>query len=406
MMGKYNLASNVFDTAIERLSSVYADGHRLIVSVSGGKDSSILVQLARIAAEQTDRLLQEVIHRDEEIMYPGTIEHLLWIADQEWTDFHWVYAHQPVVNAYDRENPYWWPFDPELPESSWLRSPPDFAYLIDDKALRDVCTPLRFPPAPGKRTYNVVALRAAESPMRRLGINSSGGYLGNPNRNGSFPLRPMYDWSTEDVWLAFKETGWPYNPAYDQMFRYGLNISALRIAPPTISLSGVDLLQLASKVWPSWFERVCERLPSVRQGVRFGKDWMFPYRRHDELWQDTFYRTCVEEAPEWIANRSAIVADESVRLHAMHADTPFPDTRQCGKCGTNHSSWQMLARVMYTGDPWLSKLGVDYWERYIDCIEPEHFRPGSGVWFDPGKFKQVIKEANASEYRSEAERSF
>ena len=66
------LATNVFEEAIDRMVKVYEEGHRVVVSFSGGKDSGTCVEICVIAATLTGRLPVEVVMRDEEIMFPGT----------------------------------------------------------------------------------------------------------------------------------------------------------------------------------------------------------------------------------------------------------------------------------------------------------------------------------------------
>ena len=64
--------ASVFDAAIDRMLVLYEEGHRVIVSFSGGKDSGICLEICRIAATIANRLPVEVAMRDEEIMLPGT----------------------------------------------------------------------------------------------------------------------------------------------------------------------------------------------------------------------------------------------------------------------------------------------------------------------------------------------
>ena len=83
---------DVFDEAVDRMTSLYSEGHRVVVSFSGGKDSTICLELARIAAAATGRRPVEVVMRDEEIMLPGTFEYCERVAEMPDVDFNWVYA--------------------------------------------------------------------------------------------------------------------------------------------------------------------------------------------------------------------------------------------------------------------------------------------------------------------------
>ena len=99
---------NVFDAAIIRMEDLYREGHRIVVSFSGGKDSGVCLEICRIAATRAKRLPVEVVMRDEEIMPPGTFEYCQRIYDDPDFDMNWIIAGQPIINAFNRENPYWW----------------------------------------------------------------------------------------------------------------------------------------------------------------------------------------------------------------------------------------------------------------------------------------------------------
>ena len=123
MAGRLKLGSNVFDMAVKRMLEQYEGGHRIVVSLSGGKDSGVCLEICIIAATLTGRLPVEACYRDEEIAYPGTIEYLLRQAERPEVDLTWVVAGQPIPNAFDRESPYWWVFDPLVSPDDWVRKP-------------------------------------------------------------------------------------------------------------------------------------------------------------------------------------------------------------------------------------------------------------------------------------------
>jgi len=380
------LEMSVFDKAIERMVAVYEAGHRVMVSFSAGKDSGICLEICRIAAKMADRLPVEVVMRDEEIMYPGTFEYAERIAAEPDIDFNWVYACQPIVNAYDRHKPYFWVFDPDLGPDQWVRQPPDFAYRIEHLNIQQITIPARFPPPPGKELYNVMGLRAQESAVRLMGLFQSGGYVTKPNEFGVRGCRPIYDWKDGDVWKAIRDNKWDYNSAYDVMSRLGVRKTMLRIAPPTMNAAGCKSLALAASAWPGWFEKVTHRLDGVRLAVNYGKRAIEPLRRRGETWEACYDRTCLRNAPEWIRPRAQAVKDIVLKRHNGHSPHALPEVAPCMTCMGNMGSWKRLAMAMYHGDPFClkatfrrkgdkakGKLPLDY-------IEPEFFKPGSGTW--------------------------
>jgi predicted phosphoadenosine phosphosulfate sulfurtransferase len=375
-MPQRQLEYNVFDGAVSRMCELYSEGHRVVVSVSGGKDSGVSLEVCVLAARMTGRLPVEVVTRDEEIMFPGTFEYLERMAAREEIDFHWLVAGQPIVNLFNRRNPYFWAFDDRLSPEQWVRTPPPFAERIPEQYIQGIVTSARFPPAAGKELYTVVGLRVQESINRQRGIYSSGGYrTGNANKWGSKYARPCYDWTDADVWKAIHDNSWDYNTAYDTMHRMGIPRKDLRISPPTLAIASVPALQMAARAWPQWFNRVATRLEGVRTVAMFGKRAVQPSRRYGETWEECFWRTCVNEAPDWIAERARAFAEHMLAGHTKHAsaDYPFPQTKKCTRCG-GHGYWKALAHQLYMGDPFSMKATS------LPCIEPEFFREGAGTW--------------------------
>jgi predicted phosphoadenosine phosphosulfate sulfurtransferase len=370
------LATNVFEEAIDRMVKVYEEGHRVVVSFSGGKDSGTCVEICVIAATLTGRLPVEVVMRDEEIMFPGTFEYAERMYHRPDIDFRWIYANQPVVNVFNRRTPFFWVFDPQLPPESWVRQPPPFAikhpyYNIETLISKEV-----YPPAPGKDLVAVLGLRVQESPRRKMGLMSSGGYLTKRNHNFRF-ARPIYDWGFGDVWKAHKDNNWDYNSAYDVMHRHGVNRNSLRISPPTMSAAAINELQVAAAAFPKWADKVDIRCPGVRSAINYGKRAVMPIRRLGETWEGTFDRTCVKDAPAWISERAVKVRDAVVKRWNERATFPFPDKKQQGSLSpvpTQLASWEDLCKVLYTGDPFSLKQAM------LPYVEPHYFRQGDNGW--------------------------
>ena len=74
-MPKIYEEQNVMDAALERLRYVFSTFENIYFSVSGGKDSSVMVQLAERIAEETGRTY-DVLYIDLESQYAHTIAHI------------------------------------------------------------------------------------------------------------------------------------------------------------------------------------------------------------------------------------------------------------------------------------------------------------------------------------------
>ena len=374
-MPRTMLNTDVFQETVNRLVELYETGARVVVSFSAGKDSGICLEMAVIAAQITGRGPVDVVMRDEEVMFPGTYEYAERVAARDDVNFHWIYARQPIVNVFNRENPYWWVFDPLLSPDEWMRKPPAIAYQIDEKDITAMNTPTRFPPDEGCDLVSITGLRIYESRIRRYSIHSSGGHMTKPQKPfGVRNCRPIYDWTDGDVWRAIQENGWDYNTAYNVLHRHGVRAKHLRIGPPTMNREGADLLRIAQTAWPRWFDRLAERVPGVRTIAQYGLRAVSPDRRLGESWKETFDRECVAQAPDWIAERASKIAGELVPRHSRHSTTPFPDSDPCNQCLGNVGSWKKMTQFLYTGDPLATRFPS------LGPIEPEFFRAGAGTW--------------------------
>lgn len=367
---------NIWDAALGRLIEQYEQGHRLVVSLSGGKDSTCVLEMCILAAEMTGRLPVEAVTRDEEILFPGTYEYLERVHDRPEVALHHLVAHQPIINAFNRTSPYWWVFDPQVPAEQWVRQPPAYAEEIPEIDIRSMTTKGRFPIEDRQKLISVIGLRVAESRGRMYGLFSSGGYMTKPDpRTGVHGCRPIYDWTDGDVWKAIRDNGWDYSSSYDVMHRYGIRREALRIGPPSMNAAGAENLFMASQAWPQWWDAVCDRLPGMQTAAKFGKRVLEPTRRVGETWEDTFHRECIEMAPDWISERAKRAKAGMLSAHRTHSTAPFPEKTPCRPCVGNLGCWRGLTLALYLGDPFSVKTsGI------LPYVDPEVFRPGAGRW--------------------------
>jgi 3'-phosphoadenosine 5'-phosphosulfate sulfotransferase (PAPS reductase)/FAD synthetase len=361
------LDSDVFSAALDRMVQLYAGGHRVVVSISGGKDSTVCLELARIAARMTNRLPVEAHHRDDELMAPGTFEYLDRVAQDPEVDLRHWYSREPVSYWFSRDLPYYWPFDPELPPDRWVRRPPAHAVEVVEH-LPNFANAKRYPPDPGKQLISVLGLRAQESPWRRLGIHSSGGYLTRRNHVGAVVARPIYDWQAGDVWRFLAHTGADYARAYDVMVAAGIPPQRLRIASLGIAFASLRDQPRLAHAFPGWARKLEERLGGdVARIAERGVAALRPEHRLGETWADTVQRECVDGAPAWIAERTTQVVARATEEHSAHAGVmTLPDSEPCPRCEA-YGSYRAIAERLYWGQPWGSP--------WLRDVRPEQFRP-------------------------------
>lgn len=357
-MGRIGLGMNVFDASLQRLIELYEAGHRLVLALSGGKDSTICLELMVRAAEETGNLPVEACYMDEEVIYPPVTDYLMRVAEREEIDLLWmVPVNSWNVNAYSRSQPYFRSFDP-LYEERWVRQPNPSSEFVEGGSMRDMVNLATYY-TPGVEEgiidlVQVTGIRALESPRRRLAIHSSKGHLTNRDKQSLVRWsRPIYDWSDKDVYLALKKFNWDYCTAYDDFLKAGLTQSQLRVGQPTNGIEGLPVLRAARSLWPDWFSRVCRRLDGVHQAVTYGINALRPDRHSSETWMECFQRLCLKSPVPWIAERSAQAMSRALKAHRKHSDLPFPEVTPCLLCPGNRflGSWKNMVKALYNGDP-------------------------------------------------------
>lgn len=353
---KRELDINVYDAAVMRCDYIYQKYDDVIISWSGGKDSSLCLELCREAARKAGKLPIKVFFLDEETIYPETIDLCnLHIADPE-IKFYWVVVPSIYRNAYSEVEPNFVPFEPGK-EAIWVRQPPPNALWMgtgpDGRGMTDWRVPPSIPKramiemfkdAPGVKC-SVVGLRARESFVRYTGIMSSQSFITGED-HGFVQARPIYDWTAKDVWWAIAHFSWDYNKAYDKLWRAGGTVETTRVAP-LFHAEAAMMLRRVMLYWPEFWDQLRHRVRGVHSmGIYSGKLHK-PRLLPGETWQEAAYRYWTnlgsEESKEVLAN----AITKKLEKHNKESTIPMHETKKCLKCGL---CWRTIARACCLDD--------------------------------------------------------
>jgi predicted phosphoadenosine phosphosulfate sulfurtransferase len=340
------LKVDVYSAACERLRYVFSTYDKVVVSYSGGKDSTVCLELAIEVARELDKLPVDVLFFDEEVLLPETEEMVRRTRGRPEVNLTWVCGQVGYWDASSNEEPHWITWDPAKKEV-WVREPPKFATCLGQMkypAPGDAIARL-WEPEHGK-VAEVLGLRGYESRPRMYGLISSGSYIARGPAPHVDKVRPIFDWRGRDVWLAIHRFGWDYNQAYDRMYRLGRSAKELRIAVPT-SIEAMNHWDDWMVLHPQWWSKVRRRFPNIHSLALFNHDLHRPVRKEGETWQQATYRYLEANLVEDQAKIERDI-EKVLRAHGFHSTVPMREDKPCTLC---RFSWRKLARIAMFGNP-------------------------------------------------------
>ncbi len=287
-MRKVYLPDTVDVAARKRIAWIFDEFERVIVSISGGKDSTVLCWLALQEAHKRGRKIG-LFYLDYEAVYEATAEEVrylmsLYPENTEKLWFQFPFCLQNAVSYQKGGQFLCWNPDSE---ADWMRpkeldsiqAPPwsikktHFRGRIAEYGYNDadVLTDAHIFYAD---TAFLLGIRADESLDRFRAVTHNAGYksvLWSTKSGNSFNFYPLYDWRYEDIWCFIAREGIKYNKIYDYMYQKGLNVTDFRV-DSFLHGKGFKSLTELPEFEPETFDRLLNRVSGVQVGYLYGKD--------------------------------------------------------------------------------------------------------------------------------------
>lgn len=397
---------NVYDAAIKRYDTVLEEFDNYYVSVSGGKDSSIMLQLMAQEARKYGKKFS-VLYIDLEAQYRATIDHVNALVDATKDvvdDWYWCALPLSLRNAVSAIQPKWICWD-KKDKDKWVREFPtrrkDVTLITEDTIPEKWNWFFRgmefeefilwfakwFNEIHGGKTAAGIGIRSDESLNRFRTIISE-----KKERYKDYPWTtrghckseilncwnffPLYDWRTEDDWTAVAKLNLLFNPIYELMYKNGLSIHEQRLCQPygDDQRKGLDQFRTLE---PETWEKVLNRV----EGVNFGNIYC----------RTSLLGNIKSEKPDGMTwEQYAIFLLESIGMYAPEVRDHYynkiktfmqwyekegispdqiPDEADKKlESAKKAASWRRIARAIEKNDFWMSRLSFGETKRDVQRL--------------------------------------
>lgn len=311
-MPKTYQEQDVYEASQERIEFVFNEFDNVLIAFSGGKDSSVCLNMAYDYAKENGLLHKlGIYHLDYEAQYQMTTDYVTEVFCEKFPGIrkYWLCLPLSAQCACSMTGPYWIPWDKEK-KDIWVREMPDNEYVVNE-------TNCPFPFKKGDVDYDVqeafgawygetygktaviIGIRADESYNRFRTVatrDNRNQYAGTnyiyKRTDNSYNCYPIYDWRVEDVWTYNGKFGKDYNHLYDLFYQAGLSINQMRVASP-FNDCAMASLHLYRVIDPQSWGKMIGRVNGVNMAGMYGNTtamgWKSITKPDHMTWKEYMY---------------------------------------------------------------------------------------------------------------------
>lgn len=398
---KQEVDKDVLTLARERISKAFDEFDHIAVAFSGGKDSTVALNLALEEAHKRggEQLPLDVIFSDEEAIPYQTEDYVRRVYNRDDVNLRWLAIPMVHRNNCSTKFNYWYHWAPEKKEK-WVREKPPEAITEVPFYTGKLGTKLNkirqevaqndeynysepkgrlaffqmnglffYPPEKYGKVGLIMGIRAQESLNRHRAVSrrkqenyivkdSGSAFSSIPFKKlklikpkNVWKIYPVYDWQTEDVWTATKKFEWDYNEAYDLMDKLGFSPLRQRVAPP-FHREGIKDLYMFKTCFPEIWEKLYKRVPGASTASRYGNTQL--YSKHSKIekpeglsWRE-FIKNELEKIPSKADRKQlAQTVRGHIKNHYNKTDEPILPYTPHWYTGI---SWSFIAGCVVQGD--------------------------------------------------------
>ena len=330
--------------ARKRMAWIFDHFETVVVSVSGGKDSTACFELAHAEAMKRGRTIK-CFFLDQEAEYQSSIDIVSEYMQRPNVEAYWYQVPVYMTNAtsYTEDMLHAW-----APGAQWVREKSPLAIHTDlDAPDRFYDFVEWFDNKFGHGAAHIVGLRSEESLNRYRAVTANPAL---PNmgwttktKSGAVKFYPIYDWSFEDVWTYFGNEGIRYNKIYDYLWSNNVSINAMRVSN-LIHEKAYKSLATLQEFEHETYEKLQKRLTGVHlAGLYADEKTILNAKELPKAFKDwkSYRDFMIETSPISSEKREKFKA-----RFAKQADTPKVHRQQCKQIALN--DWEGSIQVDQT----------------------------------------------------------
>jgi predicted phosphoadenosine phosphosulfate sulfurtransferase len=268
MAEKFYRKEDVYEEAKKRIRYLFDEFQEIVVGFSGGKDSTVCLNLTIEIAREKGRLPVKVLFIDQEAEWQTVIDYVRSVMERPEVEPLWFQMPLKIFNATSTIETWLQCWEEG---KDWIRekepnSIKENKYGTDRFA--ELFTNIVDTDYPDRTLAYISGVRCEESPTRMMALTGDitykwitwGKYLNK--KLGHYTFYPLYDWSYTDIWKAISSNNWDYCRLYDFMYQYGIaprNMRVSNVHHETAVRSLYFLQEIEGDTW----DRITQRISGI-----------------------------------------------------------------------------------------------------------------------------------------------
>jgi len=260
---------NVLDATRERVSMIFDNFKDISVSISSGKDSTVIYWLFLQEAIKRDRKIT-AFFQDQEAEYQSSIDLIKVMMKHPNVIPAWYQVPIYLTNAtsYTDYFLYAWGEGEE-----WVREKdPQAIHSISEEYPKRFYEFFRWYEKRNVDAAYIVGLRAEEGVIRYRAVTKHPGWGGLrwSTLDGNVKkFYPIYDWGVADVWKFIYDYNIPYNKIYDLMYKNNCSIYNRMRVSNLIHEKSYKCLGDLPRYEPDTYGKLCQRIGGIATASRY-----------------------------------------------------------------------------------------------------------------------------------------